>query len=90
MKQNFINAVSMIALAIVMLCAVFAISRANAGEREKDHDHKTINTIVHDHDDKGKGVVLGIIIACRLNAVRAALFEGRWWTWCGEAKDESR
>ena len=87
MKQKFINAVSMIAFAIVMLCAVFTIGRANAGEREHG-DHQTINTIVHDHDDKGKGVVLGIIIACRLNAVRAALFEGRWWTWCGEAKKD--
>lgn len=82
MKQKFINAVSMIALAIVMLCAVFAISRANASEKEPDH--QTINNISHDHSDLGKGVILGIILACRLNAVRAALFEGRWWTWCGE------
>lgn len=66
MKQKFINAVSMIALAIVMLCAVFAISRANAGERHGD----TIN--IHNtyiKDDRfmeglGKGAAAVIGTQC--------------------------
>ena len=90
MKQKFINDVSMIALAIVMLCAVFAISQANAGEREKDHDHQTINDIVrHEHNDLGKGIAIGILATCGLRSLYYGIKESRW-TWCGEPKKDMK
>lgn len=66
-------------MAFVALTVVFSVSQAS------EPDHQTINNI-HKHENQGKGVLLGMLLACRLNATRAALFEGRWWTWCGEQK----
>lgn len=76
-----------IVIIAIAICTILFHLAAKANERE---DHQTINNILHNHDreDTAKGILLGAVIACRLNAVRAALFEGRWWTWCGEPKPE--
>lgn len=76
-----------VSLAVVTI--IFHLS-AGASEREREPDHQTINNIFnvhkHDREDTVKGIILGFVITCRLNAVRAALFDGQWWTWCGEPK----
>ena len=74
-----------IVIIAIAICTILFHLAAKAGERE---DHQTINNIYRKHEDGGKGVLLGMILACRLNAARAALFEGRWWTLCGEPKPE--
>lgn len=76
---------------LIIVVAVFTILfhfAASASEREPDHqrNRSTINNVVHKHENQGMHVLLGMLLACRLNAARAALIEGRWWTWCGEPK----
>lgn len=75
----------------VVLSLIFTFSvYASEGPVNTEPDHQTINNIVnvhkHDREDTVKGIILGFVITCRLNAVRAALFDGQWWTWCGEPK----
>lgn len=79
MKHAFESVVFWTVVAALMLSLVSAVSKAS----EREHDHQTINNIIQKDGNQGKNVLLGMLIACRLNAVRAALFEGRWWTWCG-------
>lgn len=69
-------------MAVFTTTLVIAVSQAKAGEP----DHQTINNIIHKDENQGKGIIIGMLLACRLNAARAALLEGRWWTWCGEKK----
>lgn len=71
---------------LVIVVAIFTIIfhlAASAGEKE--HDHQTINIIKHDHDDLGKGIVIGVIATCGLRSLYYGIKDKRW-TWCGEPK----
>lgn len=65
-------------LAFIALTLVFSVSQAS------ERDHQSLADI----DGAGKVAVISLLVACRLNAVAAALIEGRWWTWCGEPAEK--
>lgn len=71
-------------IAIALYTIVFHLV---AGASEKEHDHQTINNIVHkhEHNDLGKGIAIGIIATCGLRSLYYG-FKDKRWTWCGEPK----